>query len=214
MPFGKLIKSARGLMEITRYQNMYRHKERSVAEHSWSVTFIAQGLAMWETRKFDNEVDFDILLKKAVNHDLIETFTGDIIATTKKKTKAMMDAVAEIEKVAFEQQLMPDLPKSWVDEYRSYILDPKGGDIEGKIIKAADTIDTMIEAIEEIELGNNAFKPVFEESLKMLMNSELDSVKYFLKYAMLDFELDENLYPAIVRVYIDQLEFDPTVFDK
>ncbi len=72
-------------MELKRYQNKFMFKRRSVAEHMWSVAKIAQGLAIWEERKFLNPVDMGLLLQRAINHDVIEYATGDIIATTKKK---------------------------------------------------------------------------------------------------------------------------------
>jgi len=181
MPFGKLVKDPRGLMEISRYQNKYRHKVRSVAEHSWSVAFIAQGLTNWEINKFDQNVDMALVLKQAICHDLIECVTGDIISTTKKKTVAMENAIKEIEFTAFHEQMKPDLPKSWIEEYEELILNPKAEGIEGMIIKAADIIDTILEAIEEIDLGNNSFRPILKISAEELMKVDLKSVRYLIK---------------------------------
>lgn len=213
MPFGRHLIESRKLMEIRRYQNMFCHKKRSVSEHMWSVAKTAEGLAIWEQSKFKNEVNMGILLEKAINHDLIEQSTGDILGPTKKRTKAMAAAVAEIEEIAYREEIEKDLPMSWREPFRKMILNPKTSDIEGQILRAADTIDTMIEAIEEIKLGNIIFKKVLIESSECLVKVNLDSVRYFIKYALDDFELDiKEYFGEVIFKLRDGLKFDDTVF--
>lgn len=206
--------NSRSLMEIKRYQNKYCFKKRSVAEHMWSVAKIAEGLAIWESKKFGNKVDMAKVLQKAINHDMIEQCTGDILGPTKKKTIAMKNAIEEIEEMAFKEELENDLPQSWRNQFRSYILNPKTDDIEGQIIRAADIIDTIIESIEEIKLGNPIFRDVLIDSSRSLTNLDLISVKYFIKYAILDFNIDiEEYFGEELHVYRNSLEFDPAVFE-
>lgn len=214
MPFGTHLIESRSLMEIRRYQNKYCFKKRSVAEHMWSVAKIAEGLAIWESKKFKNKVDMAKVLQKAINHDIIEQSTGDILGPTKKRTLAMREAIEEIEELAFKEEIETDLPKSWRNQFRSYILDPKTDDVEGQIIRAADIIDTVIESIEEIKLGNNIFRSVLIESSVALIKVDLDSVRYFIKYAILDFDLDiEEYYGKELYEYRQSLNFDPAVFE-
>ncbi len=214
MPFGTHLLESRSLMEIQRYQNKYCFKKRSVAEHMWSVAKIAEGLAIWESKKFKNDVDMAKVLEKAINHDIIEQSTGDILGPTKKRTMAMKEAIEEIEELAFSEEIEQELPKSWRNQFRSYILDPKTKDIEGQIIRAADIIDTMIESIEEIKLGNQVFKRVLIESSIALIRVDLDSVRYFIKYALLDFNMDiEEYFGKELYEYRETLSFDPAVFE-
>jgi putative hydrolase of HD superfamily len=215
MPLGKHLINARSLMEIDRYGNKYCFKTRSVAEHSWSVAKIAEGLAIWEKNKFKNEVDLALVLQKALNHDLVEQITGDILGPTKNKTSKMKSAIEEIEKIAFHEEIEPHLPKSWRGPFEKLILNPKSKDIEGQILRAADIIDTMFEAIEEITLGNNIFRKVLIDSSNVLIKVELDSVRYFIKYAFLDFELDfEDYYGAEFNEFRNGLYFDTKVFES
>ena len=201
-------------MEIKRYQNKYCFKKRSVAEHMWSVAKIAEGLAIWESKKFNNAVDMAKVLQKAINHDIIEQCTGDILGPTKKKTLAMKDAIEEIEEIAFNEEIEKELPKSWRNQFRSYILNPKTEDVEGQIIRAADIIDTMIESVEEIKLGNGIFKAVLIDSSQSLIRVDLMSVKYFIKYAITDFDIDiEEFFGKELYEYRETLEFDPAVFE-
>ena len=215
MPFGKHIYEVRNLMELKRYQNKFMFKRRSVAEHMWSVAKIAEGLAIWEERKFDHPVNMGLLLERCINHDVIEQATGDIIATTKKRTKDMEAALEEIEGLAFEEEIQKDLPKSWRPRFRDYMLNPKADDIEGEILRAADIIDTVLEAIEEVKLGNEVFEKILKEVTLLLLDVDLDSVKYFIKYAMLDFGLDyETYYGEELARYAKSLQFDQEIFDK
>ncbi|MDC7234049.1 MAG: HD domain-containing protein [Spirochaetales bacterium] len=201
-------------MEIKRYQNKYCFKKRSVAEHMWSVAKIAEGLAIWESKKFGNDVDMAKVLQKAINHDMIEQCTGDILGPTKKKTAAMKDAIEEIEELAFREEIEKELPRSWRNQFRSYILNPKTDDVEGKIIRAADIIDTVIESIEEIKLGNGIFRDVLIDSSSYLIKMDLMSVKYFIKYAITDFDIDiEEYFGKELFDYRETLEFDPAVFE-
>lgn len=215
MPFGKHIYDARNLMELKRYQNRFMFKRRSVAEHMWSVAKIAEGLAIWEERKFDHPVDMGLLLERCINHDVIEKATGDIIATTKKRTKGMEMALAEIESIAFDEEIQPDLPRSWQPRFRAYILNPKEDDLEGRILGAADIIDTVLEAIEEIKLGNKEFEKILKEVMALLIAIDLDSVRYFIKYALLDFGLDyKTYYGEAVATFADNLHYDKSTFEK
>jgi len=201
-------------MEIKRYQNKYCFKKRSVAEHMWSVAKIAEGLAIWESRKFKHPVDMARVLQKALNHDIIEQCTGDILGPTKKRTRAMQEAVEEIEELAFREEIEPELPQSWRNQFKSFILNPKTDDIEGQIIKAADIIDTMIESIEEIKLGNEIFREVLLDSSSSLIKVDLDSVRYFIKYAITDFEVDiKEYFGRKLNDFRDKLSFDPAVFE-
>ncbi len=214
MPFGTHLIESRSLMEIKRYQNKYCFKKRSVAEHMWSVAKIAEGLAIWESKKFNNEVDMAKVLQKAINHDIIEQCTGDILGPTKKKTLAMKDAIQEIEELAFSEEIENELPRSWRSQFRSFILNPKTEDVEGQIIRAADIIDTMIESIEEIKLGNGIFRDVLIDSSQALIRVDLMSVKYFIKYAITDFDIDiEEFFGEDLHRYREALEFDPAVFE-
>lgn len=215
MPLGKHLINARSLMEIDRYGNKYCFKTRSVAEHSWSVAKISEGLAIWEKNKFKNEVDLALVLQKALNHDLIEQITGDILGPTKNKTLEMKSAIEEIERLAFHEEIEPHLPKSWRESFEKLILNPKSEDIEGQILRAADIIDTMFEAIEEITLGNNIFRKVLINSSNLLIKVDLDSVRYFIKYAFLDFELDfEEYYGKEFIEFRKGLHYDDKVFES
>lgn len=205
--FGRHMLNSRKAMMIRRYQNAYMSCQPSVAEHMWAVAKIAQGLALWEINKFGNNVDMGKLLQIAINHDLIEIETGDILSTTKDLIPELRPILVKAEECAFDNGMMLDLPMSWREDFRGYILNPKDDTIEGSIIAAADVIDTIYESATEIKLGNKEkFCDVLKNSAEWLTKSQLNSVKYFLKYSLADLGLDiYDYFGANVYAYIRSL---------
>lgn len=178
----RYLNKMRGLMNLKRYQNLFLFKQRSVAEHSWSVSCIAHSLALIEKHKFGREVDLASLLQKTLLHDSLEIVTGDILSHTKRRTPAMKRAVASLEKEVFNEEYSMIIPSEWKKEMKSYTLDAKDGTLEGNILHASDVIDTLFEAIEEIKLGNKEyFVGVLQSGLEKLFSMEIDSVQYFVK---------------------------------
>lgn len=208
MSLGSYMMKMRGLMNLKRYQNLFLFKQRSVAEHSWSVSKIAHYLAKLEQDKFNNPVDMGVLLQKCLFHDDIELYTGDILSHTKRMTTSMKKAVDEVEVLAFENQFSKIIPPEWIEDYRKDMLYAKDGTIEGDILHASDIIDTILESIEEVKLGNKEdFERILVEVTEKLIEIELDSVRYFLKHNLKELGLDvEEYYGESVCRYIQNVQ--------
>lgn len=211
--FSSYIYNFRILMDTMRYQNQFMFKKRSVADHTWSVAIIAQGLAMWEMKKFGNTIDMNTLLLKCITHDYIEHISGDINGPIKNSTPTMRKAVDDMELKSFNS-IAGEIPKIFREDLSNYILYAKDDTIEGKILKAADKIDTILEAAEEIKLNNTEyFLNVLVDSTEYLIGIDLNSVRYFMKFALNDFGLDvKTYYGKKVYNYIKDIEFDDSVF--
>lgn len=169
----------------------------------------------WLYGKLENlVVDMGDLLQRAINHDMLEMATGDIISNTKRRTPEMKQAIDSMEELVWHEELVKDIPNSWRESFKKYILEPKDDTIEGKIIVAADLIDALLESVEEIKLGNDEqFGLILQEISHALIKIELESVRYFLKYALQDFGLDiSKHYGVRLAGFIRGLEFDERVF--
>jgi putative hydrolase of HD superfamily len=208
MSLGLYMMKMRGLMNLKRYQNLFLFKQRSVAEHSWSVSKIAHYLGKLERDTFGNSLNMGILLQKCLFHDDIELYTGDILSHTKRMTKSMKRAVDEVEVLAFDNQLSKILPSEWVDDYRADMLYAKDGTLEGNILHASDIIDTILESIEEIKLGNREdFSNILVEVTEKLIEMDMKSVRYFLKYDLGELGLDVQAhYGDKVYQYIQTID--------
>lgn len=197
----------RNLMELMRYQNKFMHWRTSDAEHTWSVAKISQGLAIWTRDKFNTEVDMANVICRALSHDFSEVVIGDILSTTKRMTDLMKKAVDEMEEVAFQENIVQLIPECVLADFKSYILDPKGGGVEGRIIAAADIIDTIFECAEEVKLGNReVFLPVLQKVTRSLISVELEAVDYFFLNSLEDIGLDIIDYGVDVYYHIENLK--------
>lgn len=209
--FGEHLLKMRDLMEIKRYQNRYKHKERSVAEHSWFVTKIAHGLATWEKYKFKTEgVDIEEVLFFAINHDIVEVYTGDIISTTKRISPQLKDELDKVEELIFREHIPKTIPNSWGKSYIDMNERLKSLNcMSSRIVKASDLIDRVFECMEEIELGNKTpFEEIVVEDLGSLFKMDLISVDYFLKYSIKDINAYHYIDKAI-QTELENMDFSP-----
>lgn len=197
-------------MEIKRYQNKFRHKKRSVAEHSWFVSKIAHGLALWEKYKFFQEgVDIEKVLFLAINHDIVECFTGDIVSTTKNLSPILKEELEKVEAMIFENHILKTLPRSWGYRYLEVHEEMSQlNTINSQIVKAADLIDRVFECIEEIQLSNKeTFEDILIKDLKKLYEFDLYSVKYFLKYSIRDLKGAYDYIPDDIKEELEKMDF-------
>lgn len=178
------------------------------SEHSFNVALISEGLARLEKEKFGNEVCELKVLRKALFHDIAEVSTGDILSGVKKKTLAMRKAVEEVEVELYKEELEPLIPENWRIDYEDYILNPKENKetIEGRIIAVADNIDALNECIQEVLLGNKTLIPQLKEIANAILDTELQSGKYFIKHSLQDFGLPIEMYGERVANFVNTHE--------
>ncbi len=187
MGLGQYIHAARKLNHISRWASDFMHMRSSVAEHSFLVTQIAQMLGIIE-ESMGNTINWEILFKKSLNHDVVEAFTGDILSHVKNKTPKMKAAVNDIEEMIVNELLLVNLDEPYRGIYKEMLFNGKDDSLEGQILKYADYIDAMLECLTEYRLGNNSpFKNKYLEIRSKCEKSELKSVQYFI----------ENVLPEI-----------------
>ncbi|PLX70987.1 MAG: phosphohydrolase [Denitrovibrio sp.] len=188
MGLAQYLYAARKLNNIGRWASDFMHIRSSVSEHSFFVTQIAQMLGVIEEQQ-GNTVDWEILFKKALNHDLVEAFTGDILSNVKNMTPKMKTAVDDIETMIAEELLFSKMEEPYTDIYRRMLFDGKDESLEGQILRYADNIDAMLECLTETKLGNNTpFKKKYDEIRTKLSNVQLESVKYFMNSILPEYE--------------------------
>lgn len=184
--FGNHIIEVKRLSNIQRFHNKFRIKGSSVAEHSFYVAKIAHGLAMWEMMKFKNAISMETVLFLAINHDVVECYTGDILSPM--KTEGLRKELSRIEELIMEEMYEKTLPQGWRPYFKARFSEMEElSTLEARIVKAADVIDRCTECLEEVNLGNSKiFLPIFQEDIDLLLSYNIESVNFFLKYAMKD----------------------------
>lgn len=181
MGFGNYLKTLRKLNNMGRWANEHMHQRATVSEHTFSVLQIGQVLGMLEEQR-GNLVNWRALFSKLLNHDVTEALTGDILSYIKHKTPKMREAVDTIERELVEEYLISSMVEPYKEVFRHLLFDGKDQTVEGKILRAADYIDSLIECILEVELGNyNPFEQKFYDILDSLRQVELSSVKVFIQ---------------------------------
>jgi putative hydrolase of HD superfamily len=188
MSFSDYLLSIKKLNNIGRWASDFMHRRASVAEHSFSVVQIAQLLGIIEEKE-GNAVDWAKLYKKALNHDVSEAFTGDILSHVKHRTEKMKHMVEEIEVLIAEDMVLSSFDNDYRATFKDILFDGKDSSLEGRILKYADNIDALLECLFEKNLGNRyPFEKKYQEILDKLTSSELVSVKTFVHEVLPELE--------------------------
>lgn len=181
MGFSNYLHIVRKLNNMGRWSNEYMHSRATVSEHLFFVTQIGQMLGIIEEEN-GNQVDWKLLYEKLINHDVPEAMTGDIINTMKYRESKLKELVDKIEDELVEEELVDNLESPYKERYRSMLTNFKDDSLEGHILEYADRIDALLECVYELKLGNSqTFKEKYYILVSKLEESELLSVKYFLK---------------------------------
>jgi len=151
------------LKHITRYNNLPRIKDESVAEHSYFVTLIVARLLA--SYKFD----LGKALLMATVHDIFEVYIGDTTRDVKNRFPKLDSVMLEVEEQAIEEKY-PEY-KSILEEFNS------GSSVEGLIVKLADNLSVLQYAETEVKLGNTFYMPTVVIEAK----AEIEKLKWKLK---------------------------------
>ncbi|HCZ06487.1 MAG TPA: hypothetical protein DHV12_05045 [Thermotogae bacterium] len=140
----------RPMVYAQRWNMHYRHLKTTVADHSFFVVFTAYLIAVW--RNLDELNVLDVLVR-SMFHDVPEAFTGDIISPTKRRVEGFERIVERVERRVVSEKLLPLLPEGLKDPVTEASLNPFDG-LNGKIVRAADLIGSIVECTFELETGN------------------------------------------------------------
>jgi len=191
---------------LMRFSNVPRLAAQSVAEHEYSVTFLAMLVGDYLEDK-NVLVDKLRLLEMGLVHDVEEVISGDILKTLKHGGfKRELDNLNENNMFYLTRLL-----GAKKDKYLALWREVKDGEtLEAKLISFVDMIDRIIYCLKESHLGNNYFKELLEFEAKKLMDwiPELPELGEFIvtlsTYALDYLEGDSELYKKIsraVRIY-------------
>lgn len=188
MGMHQYLQGLNNLETIRRAPGLFKYQEHSVASHSFKVAEIAQLLGDIEEEN-GQEINWQVLYERALNHDYTERFIGDIKTPVKYATQELRQMLANVESSLTDNFIDNEIPQFLQERYRRRLSEGKDETLEGQLLAVADKIDLLYESFGEIEKGNpeNAFLEIFAESLKTIMQYQhLASAQYFIKKMLPD----------------------------
>lgn len=175
------------LRYIERWSLMRNSLPENVQEHSHMVAAIAHALAVIRRDIFNIPCEPNEYAAVALYHDSSEILTGDLPTPIKYHNALIRDAYKEVEELACEK-LLATLPKELRGAYEP-LLTGEALTRCRDLVKAADKLSAYIKCIEERRAGNDEFISAERQTRRILEESELPEVKYFMEHFIPAFEL-------------------------
>lgn len=117
MGMHQFIQGLNNLETLRRAPGFFKYAEHSVAAHSFKVAEIAQLLGDIEEHA-GNQINWQMLYEKALNHDYTERFIGDIKTPVKYATPTLRKMLADVEDTMTENFIENEIPADYQDVYR------------------------------------------------------------------------------------------------
>jgi len=157
----------RSLAHVVRFNGKPQQFTESVAEHSFYVTYFTN-ILLYFLKKAKEEVDEAKALKIALVHDMEEAFSGDILTPFKHYNEEITEAIRKVNRdtipMMFEN-LPENLGLELVELWRQ---DAEQSSKEAQVVKLADKLSLISKCYEEMKVGNDYFRPIYEKELEKL----------------------------------------------
>ena len=176
---------------IGRWSLMRNSLPENIQEHSHMVAVLAHALGVIRRDVFGADCDPNACAAVALYHDSAEILTGDMPTPIKYHSREIRGAYQQVEELAC-RRLLDTLP----EDLRPSFEDLLSGETQQRlhdIVKAADKLSAYIKCIEERKAGNREFLSAEAQTRRVLEDSPLPEVAYFLEHFIPAFEknLDE-----------------------
>ena len=151
------------------------------------VAVIAHALGIIRRDVFGIPCNPEECASVALYHDCSEILTGDLPTPIKYHSIEIQEAYKQVEQLASDR-LLSTLP----EEIRQSFAPFMGGEAEERvhdIVKAADKLSAYLKCVEERRAGNDEFLSAERQIRKLLEESPLPEVRYFLEHFVPSFEL-------------------------
>ncbi len=162
--------------------------KENVMEHSFEVAVIAHGLAVISQRVFDNKIDPNEVTTAALFHDASEALTGDLPSPIKYHNKTIRDAYKGVERAA-EEEMLETLPDELRKPYEPLLLHHMQDPQISRLVKAADTLASLVKCKAEVNAGNKEFAKALIDVEERLERMQMPEVDYFREHFLQSFDL-------------------------
>ena len=176
---------------IGRWSLMRNSLPENIQEHSHMVAVFAHALGVIRRDVFGKPCDPNAAAAVALFHDSSEILTGDLPTPIKSHSADIRDAYKQVEVLAC-RKLLDTLPEELRPAYEE-LLTGRTQERLHDLVKAADKLSAYVKCIEERKAGNKEFLSAEVQTRRILEESGLPEVTYFLEHFIPAFEknLDE-----------------------
>ena len=165
------------MRNIRRWCLMRNSYEENIQEHSHMTAVLAHALAVIRIEVFGRSAQPDKCAAVALYHDASEIITGDLPTPVKYLNPDITSSYKDVENMA-QNKLLDMLPDRLRGAYEP-VISCRDEEVN-EIVKAADKLSAYIKCVEELKAGNGEFKSAEEQIRKILEDSQLPEVKYFM----------------------------------
>ncbi len=164
------------ILNIERYQNRHTIDALSVADHSWLTAMLS--MMIFDSIGFyDGTSNDDLtnimrgeLLTRAILHDVEESLTGDIPLESETKVE-----IKYVKGLISNNIMKAIFPSEIADKYSAHHMFAKHSmTVEGSIVRYADMLSALIEALRENDLGNTNLDDIIENAMGYLRDMFTD----------------------------------------
>ena len=173
---------------IGRWSLMRNSLPENIQEHSHMVAVLAHALGVIRRDVYGIPCDPNEAAAVALYHATAEILTGDLPTPIKYHSRKIHSAYQQVETLANEK-LLATLPEELRPSYEALLT----GETQQRLhdlVKAADKLSAYIKCIEERKAGNKEFLSAEAQTRRILEESLLPEVRYFLDHFIPAFELD------------------------
>jgi 5'-deoxynucleotidase YfbR-like HD superfamily hydrolase len=165
------------LSNIVRYSMHEKLREQNVAEHSFRVALLAMAIA---DAYCDNgaQVNYEVLLKRALMHDMEEAINGDISYVVKNRNSSTKDFFNKLESETIENSMFQ---KNNI--YKCIIQNARTNDLEGRIVSIADMLEILFYAMREMRMGNKQMQSLYDRVLQYVNSIAGEEFKFVYELA-------------------------------
>ncbi len=161
----------RSLAHVVRFNSRPQHFPESVAEHSFYVTYFAS-ILLFFLKRAGEEVSEARTLKIALIHDMEEAFSGDILTPFKHYNDEVLATIRKVNQETISKLLkkLPDeLSQEFIELWNEEL---KQESKEAQVAKLSDKLSLIAKCYEEMKVGNEFFRPIYDRELSKLYNLE------------------------------------------
>ena len=178
----------RRLAYVQRCNQLGRINEYSVAEHSYFCAFY--GMILYDIVRNTEKIKINVeeVLRRTILHDQEESITGDILYPMHNEFPDFAKALDEVRNAVVDKQSFAGLPTQLQGMYRKIWKEAKDNTPEGIMVSVIDKFEILMFAVQEISMGNQTFKPIFIEALRILrLNPGFNIISDLIRSVELNF---------------------------